>query len=274
MNMDERKRILQLGNLFVPILCIITTTILSSGVNAFNSFNDSSKYPKLLSPAPFTFAIWGPIFVFIGLFYFYQARDIFKPIDKRIEMPYVHDVSVFFMLSTISTTSWYILWFKNLVWPSVIAMWAYFTFNLIAYMRLGINLRDRSLRDHLFITTGWSMLTAWVTVATIVNTTTGLVASGFNPAPLGEVGWTIIVLLGILLIYVMVLLTRNDFIFAGVGLWAVIGVYAARVDPSNLQVPEVAFVSLLGVFVLSGIMLLCLVSQIKKKGVTPFNKII
>jgi hypothetical protein len=30
----------------------------------------------LFTPSPITFAIWGPIFLLLGFFYFYQARDL------------------------------------------------------------------------------------------------------------------------------------------------------------------------------------------------------
>jgi hypothetical protein len=165
-------------------------------------------------------------------------------------MPYVHDVSVFFMLSWISTTIWYLLWGNGYVWPAVAAMYAYLLTSLGAYLRLGINKRERTLKEHLFVTVAWSMLMGWVTVAAIVNTTTGFVSLGFNPAPIGEAGWSILILAVVLIVYLLVLFTRNDYVFAGVGLWATLGILIERSDPVNSPQPEIVLVSSIAVILL------------------------
>ena len=106
-------------------------------------------------------------------------------------------------------------------------------------LALKINKKERSLKEHAYITVGWSMYAGWITAATFVNVTTAVVSSGFDPAPLGEANWTIIVLLIALVIYLMVLITRNDFIFASVGLWAVIGIIIERTSPAFTPQPEI-----------------------------------
>jgi len=246
MDMDKQKRLLQVLNLLSPFIAGLI--IIFSGVDSSAAFADSGD--KILSPAGFTFAIWGPIFIFQGLFYFYQARDIFKPASERIDMPYVQEVGVFFMLSWVSTSLWLVLWGSGLVWPGIAAMFAYLVTSLGAYMRLGINKRKRTLREHIFVTVSWSMLCGWVTVAAIVNTTSGLVLSGFDTGVIGEVWWTILVLLIALLIYLLVLITRNDFIFTGVGVWALIGTAASLLNPLKPPQPEVTIVAFLGIVIL------------------------
>jgi hypothetical protein len=268
---NREKVILQIGNLIVPILCFVFIGL--SNLDFSTVFN-SSAYPNLLNPAPITFAIWGPIFIFQGLFYFYQARDLFKPPEKKIDMPYVHEVSVFFMLSWISTTIWYALWASGFVWPAVAAMYTYLLTSLGAYLRLGINKRERPLREHLFVTVAWSMLCGWVTVATIVNTTTGFVSLGFNPAPIGEVGWTILLLAVVLVIYISALVTRNDYVFACVGLWAAIGVIVERLDPLNAPQPEIILVSTIGAIVLAIAIITRLLLQYRAGGLQTLKQIV
>jgi benzodiazapine receptor len=270
MDRAREKVLLQLGNLIIPILCFALIGL--SNLDFSTVFN-SSAYPNLLNPAPITFAIWGPIFIFQGLFYVYQARDLLKPSDNKIEMPYVREVSVFFMLSWISTTLWYALWASGFVWPAVAAMYAYLLTSLGAYFRLGINKRERPLREHLFVTVAWSMLCGWVTVATIVNTTTGFVSLGFNPAPIGDAGWTILLLAVVLMIYLSVLVTRNDYVFAGVGLWATIGVIIERLDPLNTPQPEIVLVSTIGAIVLGIAVITRLLLQYRAGGLQTLKRI-
>jgi hypothetical protein len=64
---------------------------------------------------------------------------------------------------------------------------------LTAYFRLGINLEERSRRERLYVTAGWSMYAGWITVAALVNATTGLAYSGFGNLPFTELQWTLVV---------------------------------------------------------------------------------
>jgi hypothetical protein len=260
MNKTMKKTALQVVNLLTPF--VASVLIFFSGVDATNVFEDTTS--KILSPAGFTFAIWGPIFLFQAFFYIYQARDILKPSDEKISMPYIHDVSIFFLLSWLSTAAWYILWGGGYVWPGVAAMFAYLLTSLGAYLRLGINLRKRTLREHIFVTVGWSMLCGWITVAAIVNTSTALVLSGFPTAPIGEVGWTIVVLGIALVIYLLVLFTRNDLVFSSVGVWALIGVLASLLNPLTTFYFEVVIVAALGIAILVVSMIFWTAYKIRK----------
>lgn len=269
MDQTKKKTLLQIGNLITPIACFLVIGL--SNLDFSTVFN-SSAYPNLINPAPITFAIWGPIFIFQGLFYIYQARDLFKSSENKIDMPYVHEASIFFMLSWISTTLWYILWASGFVWPAVAAMYAYLLTSLGGYFRLGINKRERALKEHLFVTVAWSMLAGWVTVATIVNTTTGFVSLGFNPSPIGEIGWSILILGVVLLIYLTVLVTRNDYVFVGVGLWATIGVFIERMDPSNAPQLEIAIVSGIGAIILVLAITTRFVKQYRRGGIQTLRR--
>jgi hypothetical protein len=116
------------------------------------------------------------------------------------------------------------------------------------------------------------MLTGWVTVATIVNTTTGFVSLGFNPAPLGEAGWSILILGVVLIIYLLVLFTRNDYVFAGVGLWAILGILIERLDPLNIPQPEIILVCIVGAILLTLIITLRLIVQYRAGGLDNLRR--
>jgi hypothetical protein len=257
----DKKTALQIGNIITPLACFVVLGV--TALDFGDVFSDSG-YSNLINPAPWTFAIWGPIFIFQFSFWAYQARDLLKKKEEKIDMPYVHEVSVFFMLSWISTTAWYLLWGSGYVLPSVLAMYAYLLTSLGAYIGVGANLKQRPRKEYLSVVVPWSMLTGWITVAAIVNTTTGLVSLGFNPAPIGEAGWTIIVLAVALVIYLLVLFRRNDYVFAGVGLWALIGVLGERLNPSNPPQPSLVLVAIIGIAVLAGAMLIRLYIQRKR----------
>lgn len=251
----QQKRVLQILNLLAPFIAGAIAVIFGGSSGNWEDVFVEESLTKLLTPAPITFAIWGPIFFLLGLFYFYQARDLI-PGKGEIEMPFVQEVNVFFLLSSVMATIWFVTWALRMIWASVASMIIYLITILAAYFRLGINLRDRTRKETLFITSGWSMYAGWITVATLVNTTTGLVYTGFENLPFSELQWTIALAILALVVYLAFLLFRRDYIFAGVGIWAFVGLsitHAAPAPPSNLTI---FVLSIAGVVVIAAAMLI------------------
>ncbi|TFG08224.1 hypothetical protein EU538_07505 [Candidatus Thorarchaeota archaeon] len=273
MELSEKTRYWQIANLLSPLVLGIIGALLTIPAGEVEDVFTAPEYAKLLSPAPITFAIWGPIFIFLGLFYFYQAKGVISGEAPQQVADVVHQVGPFFILSTAATTAWYVLWLYRIIWPSVLAMFLYLIFILGAYLRLSINRRDRPIRQHIFVTVAWSMYAGWVTVAAIVNATTGLVAAGFSGPVIGEVGWTVVVLLVALGIYLAVLFTRNDFIYAGVGVWALIGSLITWTTPSATPNMTLAAVAVVGIAVLVLAMVFRLYSMSKNDELSIFQKI-
>ncbi len=251
MKKNEKKLILQIANILIPILVFIIISLLSFFQADFGQSFTSEATESLIDPIGFAFAIWGPIFFFLAIFYFYQARDIFKSAENKIDMPYVHQVSVFFILSVIMPSLWYIFWSYQIIWLSTLFMILYLISLLIAYLRLNINLVERPKIEKIAIVIPWSMHTAWVTAATIISIKTFLMSINFNNPPLlfSDTYWAVIVLLVALGIYTTVLLTRNDYIYAGVGIWVLFGILIERLTTSPLVI-EIVIVSVIGMIIL------------------------
>ena len=112
------KRVLQFLNLLAPFIAGAVTLALDGSGSWEDVFVDES-ITKLLAPTPITFAIWGPIFILLGLFYFYQARDL-VPGREEVDMPFINKINVFFLLSTVMATTWFITWVSRLIWESVL----------------------------------------------------------------------------------------------------------------------------------------------------------
>ena len=248
--LDKQK--LQILNLISPFTSWILIRLFG-GTGSWEEVFIEDSITTLLSPAAYTFAIWGPIFLLLGFFYLYQARDLL-PGRERIQMPFLQEVSIFFLLSTVMATVWYLAWASRWVWASVLAMIIYLFTILAAYFRLGINLRERSRSERLYITAGWSMYAGWVTVATLVNTTTGLAYTGFNNLPFTELQWTIAASIAAVLIYLGFLFLREDYIFASVGVWSLIGLSITHYNPSPPSNLMVLYTSIAGAVIIAAAM--------------------
>ena len=224
------KRFFQVMNLVTPLFVGSLVWLLGKSGSWRDTFVEPSL-PKLLSPAPITFAIWGPIFVLIAGALVYQSRDLL-PGQEKVETSIVRDFSMLFFLSSLFSGLWYVAWSRRLIWTSIALMMLYYVSLLLGYFRLGINLSPLGKWRRILVTGGWSMYTGWITVATVVNTTTGLIYYGFDKIPFNELQWTITVILVALVVYLLFLFKRDDMIFAGVGAWAFTGLVITHLDPA------------------------------------------
>lgn len=248
----DKKTLLQIGNILTPLMLFLVLSIISMGQGDFQDVFVSESGPSLIDPAGYAFAIWGPIFFFLALFVIYQARDLFKDAEQKDDMPYVEQVSVFFMLSTLMSASWYIFWMYRIILVSTISMVLYLVFIIAAYLRLNINKEERDRKERLALVVPWSMYMGWITAATIVSITTFLESINFNTSPviLPNPILAVIVLLVALVIYLSVLLTRNDLVYAGVGIWVLLAIIVQRLIISPVVI-EVVITCIIGIVVLS-----------------------
>ncbi|MDF1537760.1 MAG: hypothetical protein P1Q69_02540, partial [Candidatus Thorarchaeota archaeon] len=81
---------------------------------------------------------------------------------------------------------------------------------------------------------------------------------------------TIVVLAIALSIYLLVLFTRNDFIFAGVGVWSLIGVLGTLLSVTQ---PEVMLVTSLGLIILVVAMLGWFIIGVRRETFSVLSKI-
>ena len=74
----------------------------------------------------------------------------------------------------------------------------------------------------------FSVYLGWITVATVANVSTALYASGAETALLGISAdiWTVIMMAVAAIVAFAILLRHRDIAFAGVVVWALVGIYA------------------------------------------------
>ena len=244
----NKESFFKVGNIIIPLIIMVVLGILSSGKGDYREIFEPTGLESLIDPIDFAFAIWGPIFLFLIIYLGYQARDVFKSAEKKEQMDFVNQVNVYFILSTLMAGIWYISWLNRVVWLATVSMIIYLVFLLVAYLRLEINLTERSKKEMITIVIPWSMYTGWITAATIISITTFFVSIGFNDPPgiVSDAIWAMIVLLIAVIIYISVLIIRNDYVFTLVGLWAVLGILFNNLTASPI-VLEVILTCVIGI---------------------------
>ncbi|MEZ5344523.1 MAG: tryptophan-rich sensory protein [Pyrinomonadaceae bacterium] len=130
----------------------------------------SDKYPTFLTPAGYTFTIWGLIYVGILSFAVYQFF--------RTEPDALNQIRALFILSCAANIAWIFAWHNEYIGLSVIAI-------VILLISLAlINVKAFKLsdaKDSFFVKFPFSLYFGWVSVATVLNILVFTASLGYSP---------------------------------------------------------------------------------------------
>lgn len=250
---DTRVTGLQVGNL-AAFVAVIVVNSLAGGtrlVGGRNTADVSAAYPTLITPAGFTFSIWGVIYALLAAFIVFQLM----PRHRRDR--FNARVGYFFILSSLFNITWLFLWQYEYIVASVPLIFALLATLVVIYLRLDIGKARVALGERLFVHLPISVYLGWITIASIADVSSAVVSvgwGGFGLAPSTWAQMAVIVALGTTLV---VLGARRDVAYGSVVVWALVGVTA-----NQLEHPEVTFVTgASAIIVIAAIFLLLLTNR-------------
>ena len=205
------------------IIAFITTLIVNGLSNTTliggkTTAEVSNKYPTLITPAGYVFAIWGIIYILMGVFLMYQA------LPSQKDKPFQKQVSVLFILTSVFNIVWLFFWQNELLPISVAVIIAFLATLIAIYLRLNIGKSNVGLKEKLCVHVPFSVYLGWVTIATIANISVTLVSVGWAGFGLSLQTWAILVLAVALLLDLAVVATRRDIAYSLVFIWALAGI--------------------------------------------------
>ena len=178
----------------------------------------SAKYPALFTPSGFTFAIWGLIYLALTAFIVYQALPAQRS-NERIAA-----ISRYFKLSCLANASWIFVWHFDLLGFSMLLMLVILGSLIVVYRGLGNVDKTVPLVERIFVQWPFSLYLGWISVATIANFSAVQLGWGFDDVLGGAVFGTQIKLALAGAIAAIVLVRRDDLIYALVVAWAAFGI--------------------------------------------------
>lgn len=148
----------------------------------------SDAYPNLFAPAGPAFAIWGLIYLLLGMYVVYQ----FVKKDQKTE-ELIHTINPLFIATSLANTAWIFAWHYDYIGISVLIMAALLFF----LIKIAETLRTRQFTplQKLCLWAPFSIYFGWITVATIANITIFLVSIGWSGFGIADSVWTSIILL-------------------------------------------------------------------------------
>lgn len=211
---------------FFVVMIVFNILSNSASVWPFKHSNSeiSRMYPTVITPAGFTFSVWGVIYAFIGLYVVYQL------LPAQRENPFLKRVA-YLQCANFGLNSLWLVVFSNMqLWLSVFVIVANLYVLYRAHQVLGIGLRKVSLLEKICCHAAVSTNLSWVLVANLANLTLTLKANGFDAPSDWAVAW--IVFAGVVALYVA--LTRADTAYIAVYLWASFGIASNHKDDDTI----------------------------------------
>lgn len=219
------------------------------GVKSIKEISDS--YPNLLTPASFTFAIWGVIYLLLLVFVIYQLH-LFGKNRHRNEKEILHQARIVFIVTGLLNIAWITAWVSDYMALSVMIIWGI----QITLRIFGKQLTKEYLaeREKLLIRLPFSLYYGWITLAAILNIVILLVSIGWNIFDFSASAWIIILMIIITLVGTYRMLRNKDIAYGLALLWGYFGILQIHIsaDGWNGAYPEAIISVLAGTTVLAG----------------------
>lgn len=220
---------LQFANVFAFVATVLVNSLANStALNGKTTGEISDLHPTLITPAGYVFSIWGVIYTLLLIFVVYQA------FSKQREKPFLHQVSLLFVLSCILNILWLFLWQYEQIVLSVLLMFALLATLIGIYVRLNIGRSQVSLKEKLAVQLPFSVYLGWISVASIANVAVALTVINWNGWGLSDVTWAVLVIIVALIINLTVIVTRRDVAYSLVIVWALVGIAVKQIENQSI----------------------------------------
>jgi hypothetical protein len=209
-----------LSYVFMVVMNALATTL---PLNGQTTAEISDRYDTLFAPIGYTFAIWGVIYLLLGVYSVYQLIR-----DNAI----IRSITPWFIASSLLNGVWIVAWHYDVLWLSLVIIVALLVTLIV------INKTTTAGRfnwpNTLALRLPFSVYFGWVTVATVANASALLVQQGFQGGFLfDEQGWLIAILIVAAAIGTTTALINSSAGYGLVLVWAFWGILARHLSPEG-----------------------------------------
>jgi hypothetical protein len=209
------------GGVILALILVVTVNWLANWlpIGGQATGEVSAKYGSLFTPAGFTFAIWG--IIYLGLF----AYAITQALPSQRNSETLSRIGRLFILSCIFNGCWMFAWHYEFIAISFLLMLGM----LVSLIQIYRIIKNTDEKLSLAITLPFSLYVAWISVATIANFSSLQTALDANTVGMSFVNWTLLKLALAGAIGASVLLLKRDIAYVLVIGWAAYGISAKQI---------------------------------------------
>ncbi|MFN4006636.1 MAG: hypothetical protein ACK4HE_03900 [Chitinophagaceae bacterium] len=208
----------------------------------------SGKYPTLFTPAGFTFAIWGVIYIGLITMVVHQLWCAFKCDATHESNIALRQMGYAFVINNVATALWSWFWVNDAIGIAALLITLQLITLLYIALRVPLRLKGTSSKQLWLVLIPLSIYWGWICIATIANWSCYLVTLpqplfGFLPQ-----GYAITLLLVGVVIAWWVLGRMHNYVLPMVFVWAFFGIAAKRIqllnEPGSIAVNNAAHVAI------------------------------
>lgn len=223
------KQSLKIINALALAVTIVVNYLSNTGFFNGKTIADvSDKYVNYFTPAGFTFAIWG--LIYLGLIAF-----IIYTFTKYAKDHVVTRTGWWFIISCIANCSWIVAWLYDYTGLSVFILLIQMICLLAIIVKNYIGTRNASLSERCFVWIPFSLYSGWLTVALIADIAAYLTKINWKGFGIPEATWCMLMIFVAGALHIYVAWKRRLYWFSLVSVWALIGIAAANEDVSNIK---------------------------------------
>ena len=166
------ERIKQFLVVFATFVVIYVNYLAAIGrINDRTPAAISDKFPSLLTPAGYAFAIWSLIYFGLSVFSLYQA------LPAQTANPRFLKIRAAYLLNCAANCAWIFLWHHEQIRSALALIFVI----LGTLVFINVNLRNKNDAAETWTTrVPFGLYFGWITVATVLNFTLALVSSGVS----------------------------------------------------------------------------------------------
>lgn len=214
-------------NMIVFVVLLVINYASSTGlINNTNQKEMSDKYLTPITPAPFTFSIWGVIYTFIFISLVLMILNRNKTSYRTI----IDNISPLFWLSSLFNIGWIVIFLYDKILISSVFIVA-FTI-VLAFINKTIVKHNDKKKNILALSFG--LYNGWLLIATIVNIAAYLVKIEWDRWGLSEEIWGVVLLSLALLMAIAMMTWLKNAAFSIPAAWACFGIYKFLVSSNGL----------------------------------------
>jgi hypothetical protein len=213
---------------FMLVMNVLATTLPLNG-QATNEISD--RYDTLFAPIGFTFAIWGVIYLLLG---------VYTVVQLVTDNSMIRVITPWFIGSSVLNGAWIVAWHYEVLWLAAVIIVG------LLWTLIRINQHTTAERvtlgSTLTIRVPFAVYSGWVTVATVANISALLVQVGFVEGLwLSAEAWTVVILVVAAAIGSVTALVNSSPSYALVLVWAFWGILSRHLAPTewNQEFPGV-----------------------------------
>jgi len=188
----------------------------------------SDNYLTLITPAPYTFAIWGVIYILLALYTLYTL-GMFG--GNRASQELLTRIGALFAVSSLLNALWIVAWHYELLTLAA----ALILLILIYLININLTLYKRPLssREGWFIRLPMAVYFGWITVATLANVASWLVSLGWRGFGISDDKWAAAVLAAGALVGAAATLRLKDAAYGLAVIWGYAGILVHLLSPKG-----------------------------------------